>query len=250
MGIDRCDLALAFAVDTAITAGTVATVAVVTDDALVREAMSRRSIQVVSDGSAPGLNEAVRYAVAGLGRSPIAVLTADLPAMRAAELAEALRQGMAHPASFVADAEGTGTVLLMGRADRLRPGFGAESANRHRKAGFVELTGDWPGVRRDVDTVDNLLEAVALGVGPHTAKLLADTDGGLKVLSSNDHVSTLMREVRILDSCLTSREQWPLSTRIAWVVKSSATPVNAWHSVGRLSTSQGCGYCARANGSR
>jgi 2-phospho-L-lactate guanylyltransferase len=61
----------------------------------------------------------------------------------------------------------------------LRPRFGAGSALRHRAAGAHPLSGNWPGLRRDVDTEQDLREAVDLGVGAHTCELLAlCTKGG------------------------------------------------------------------------
>jgi 2-phospho-L-lactate guanylyltransferase len=36
----------------------------------------------------------------------------------------------------------------------------------------VELVGDWPSLHQDVDTVRDLVAAVALGVGRHTAEHL------------------------------------------------------------------------------
>lgn len=184
-GVDRTELALAFALDTAMTARSVTSVTVVCDDARIGAAMARESIDVTSDGAATDLNEAVRFVTAGLGRRPIAVLTADLPAIRSGELRDALRRGRGHATAFVTDAEGTGTVLLMGGADLLRPRFGSGSAERHRDTGAVELTGDWPGLRRDVDTLAHLRSATTLGVGPRTARLLSGIGPAMRAL---DHV--------------------------------------------------------------
>ena len=65
-----------------------------------------------------------------------------------------------------------------GAADaRWSPLFGTRSAQRHRASGAVELRGAWPGLRRDVDTEDDLCAALALGVGPHTRALLAPAGG-------------------------------------------------------------------------
>jgi 2-phospho-L-lactate guanylyltransferase len=36
------------------------------------------------------------------------------------------------------------------------------------------LHGDWPGLRHDVDTADDLAAVRALGTGPDTAALLAE----------------------------------------------------------------------------
>ncbi len=48
------------------------------------------------------------------------------------------------------------------------PATGSGSAERHRSYGAVELAAP-TGLRRDVDEFHELLEAQAIGVGPHTA---------------------------------------------------------------------------------
>ena len=55
---------------------------------------------------------------------------------------------------------------------RSRPAFGPALARAAPAAGAVELAGELPGLRRDVDDPADLDEAVALGVGPHTAAVL------------------------------------------------------------------------------
>ncbi|MGH3739210.1 MAG: 2-phospho-L-lactate guanylyltransferase, partial [Micromonosporaceae bacterium] len=47
------------------------------------------------------------------------------------------------------------------------------SARAHAAGGAVELHGDWPSLRRDVDTAADLSAAAALGLGVRTAGLLA-----------------------------------------------------------------------------
>jgi 2-phospho-L-lactate guanylyltransferase len=118
------------------------------------------------------LNAALRRAaeVAGSGRNR-AVLTGDLPALRPAELRDALRR--VETRSFVPDAAGTGTVLLAATAGvALDPHFGVDSAAAHAASGARLLAGDWPGLRRDVDTVADLHAVLALGAGPHTRAVL------------------------------------------------------------------------------
>ncbi|PWU44589.1 2-phospho-L-lactate guanylyltransferase, partial [Micromonospora globispora] len=39
-------------------------------------------------------------------------------------------------------------------------------------SGALPLTGDWPTLRRDVDTADDLATATRLGLGPRTAALV------------------------------------------------------------------------------
>jgi 2-phospho-L-lactate guanylyltransferase len=49
------------------------------------------------------------------------------------------------------------------------------SRSRHAAGGAVELDLDGiPGLRRDVDTPDDLRGAVALGLGPRSAPLAAE----------------------------------------------------------------------------
>jgi 2-phospho-L-lactate guanylyltransferase len=108
----------------------------------------------------------------------LAALTADLPALRAEELTEALRRAeeAAHSLgprvlarSFVADAAGTGTVLLAAPPGAvLEPRFGGNSAAAHVASGALPLAGAWPGLRRDVDTPADLAQALELGAGPRT----------------------------------------------------------------------------------
>lgn len=111
---------------------------------------------VVTDG--PDLNTALRDTmVAG----PVAVIPADLPALRTEELTEAL--ALCDVRSFVPDAEGTGTVLLAAPDGDLRPAFGPGSARIHESQGARRLDGDWPTLRRDVDTAADLAAVQALG---------------------------------------------------------------------------------------
>ena len=103
----------------------------------------------------------------------VAALSSDLPALRPAELTAALGAAAASPHAFVADVHGTGTTLLTAVGTPLRPRFGAGSAQAHRDDGALALDGEWPGLLRDVDALEDLRAAVGLGVGPATADLLA-----------------------------------------------------------------------------
>jgi 2-phospho-L-lactate guanylyltransferase len=146
-------------------------VVVVCDDPDVESAMKELGAQIVPDVPGGGLNAAVEHGTFDRNVPRFAV-TADLPALKPHELGEAL-QHVGRRAAFVPDAEGTGTVLLAApRRIGLRPRFGVGSAEAHRRAGALPLDGPWPGLRRDVDTADNLDEARLLGVGPHTESLM------------------------------------------------------------------------------
>jgi 2-phospho-L-lactate guanylyltransferase len=60
-----------------------------------------------------------------------------------------------------------------------RPMFGGASRARHASAGAVELFLDGvPGLRRDVDTPEDLRVAVALGAGFRTAAVAGQLPAG------------------------------------------------------------------------
>ena len=103
----------------------------------------------------------------------MALLSADLPALRPGASSDAaLAAAAGHGAAFVADASGTGTTLLATAPGRpVEPRYGRASAAAHRAAGAVELTGDWPSLRHDVDTAADLRTAAELGLGPATSAL-------------------------------------------------------------------------------
>ena len=183
------DLALAMLRDTAVAVLACAEVAellVVTDDPAAAGAAAALGARVVADRPDAGLNDAVRYAadtVAGPARYR-AGLTGDLPALDPAELGAALVAATAAGTrSYVADAAGTGTTLLSAPPGvALDPLFGVGSAAAHARSGAAALTGDWPGLRQDVDTAADLRTVLALGPGRHTRTLLRElgirADGG------------------------------------------------------------------------
>lgn len=167
----RRDLAVAFALDTmdavCATSG-VAEVVVVTGDPSVVERAAPLGCSVEPDRG--DLNRSLVAAAASLaGRrpelQPVAVC-ADLPALRPGDLAAAL--AATGTRAVVADTAGTGTTLLAAAPGvPLRPTFGPGSLVAHRLSGAVELPGA-PGLRRDVDTPEDLRAALSLGVGPST----------------------------------------------------------------------------------
>jgi 2-phospho-L-lactate guanylyltransferase len=130
----------------------------------------------VPDVADAGLNPALAHGATTVrARCPdtaLAALNADLPALRPEELARVLRAAARSPRAFLADAAGTGTTLLSAMpGQELAPHFGPRSSARHRASGAVEIV--LPGVqsvRQDVDTEADLETALALGVGPFTAR--------------------------------------------------------------------------------
>lgn len=182
LGLDgdvRRSLAEAFAQDTVaacLDAAAVAQVLVVTDDAHFSAVLGALGAGTLPDGVSDDLNGTLRQAAAEARRrwpdlTPVA-LCADLPSLRAADLDVVLaRVTLPHP-SFVPDAAGTGTTMYVAGHDEFDPRFGPGSRDAHLDAGADELADVPASVRRDVDDLDDLSAAVALGVGPHTAAVV------------------------------------------------------------------------------
>lgn len=171
-------LAVAFAWDTIAAAAAsplVQDVWVVTDAADLVPADAHH----LPDEGDGDLNQALARAAAAIRRTQpslgVAALCADLPALNPADLTEALKASGA-ARSFVADAAGTGTTLLIAPSDTdLDPAFGEGSAGRHADSGATPLTASLITLRLDVDTAEDLERARAVGVGDHTLRALAET---------------------------------------------------------------------------
>jgi 2-phospho-L-lactate/phosphoenolpyruvate guanylyltransferase len=184
-GPHRRALALAFAVDTvaaALACPDVAAVVVVTDEPDAADRLGAAGAVVVSDEPDAGLNPALVHGAAEATRrrpgGGVGALSADLPALRPAELSRALRAAPEDTACFVRDAQGSGTTLLLARRpQRFVPAFGAGSAAAHLRLGAHELDGADAGsgldsLRRDVDTAEDLRAAREMGLGPATEAVL------------------------------------------------------------------------------
>jgi 2-phospho-L-lactate guanylyltransferase len=159
----------------AIRADTLATIRAADDVARVLIVADKDGPEISLVQHSPGLNGALRdgwaHATQRWPGDGVVALVGDLPALRRAELTGALRQASERPRSFVRDADGTGTTLLAVTAGTaLHPQFGVGSAARHAGSGAVALDAG-PGLRQDVDTIDDLAVAVALGVGERTASI-------------------------------------------------------------------------------
>lgn len=175
----RRALAEAFALDTVavcVAARLVDRVLVVTDDVQIATAVAGLGATALPDGVSGDLNGTLRQAAAEAARRwpdlrPVA-LCADLPALRPTDLDETLaRVVTAHP-WFVPDAAGVGTTMYAASCAEFDPHFGLDSRQEHRLAGAHELTDVPASLRRDVDDLDDLRDAIVLGVGPHTAAVV------------------------------------------------------------------------------
>ncbi len=190
-GSRRPELALAMAADTVcavLSCPEVGQVLVVTSDEVVEGFLAPLGVAVVADDGPPagrdaprgeledGLNAALAHgARVAMRRWPgngIAALSADLPALRPAELSRALRAAaaVAGGAAFVADEQGIGTTLYAAAPGAVfQPMFGGASRRRHAAGGVCELLLEGiAGLRRDVDTPEDLRTAVTLGAGTRT----------------------------------------------------------------------------------
>lgn len=133
----------------------------------------------------PGLqlNDAVTWALdvvpADEETAGTAVVVADLPALRTSELGRVLAEAEVHDLSIVADRHGSGTTLVAaGAGSLLVTRFGPDSARQHVDAGATRLderlaVEPIAGLRCDVDTVEDLVEARSLGLGAATQALEA-----------------------------------------------------------------------------
>ena len=185
-------LALAFAADAvsaALSASRIAHAVVVTDDPRAAEVLGTLGATIVPDKPDAGLNAAFLFG-ATAARSEfgtemgIAASTADLPALRAAELDIALAHisSAAHISGtarhFIADAHDIGTTMLFAPpGTELNPRFGGPSRAAHTASGALELpAAGISSLRRDVDTAADLADALRLGVGPHTTEIWSARD--------------------------------------------------------------------------
>ena len=176
----RRALVEAFAVDTvtaALSSPLVDQVLVVTDDHRLAARLRDAGAHVVPDGVVDDLNGSlVQGAAEARRRWPnlaLAALCADLPSLRGTDLSHALTSAAEHDRCFVADRQGVGTTMVtaLPGADLILR-FGPGSREAHLADGMHELTEVGVGtVRRDVDTPEDLGEALALGVGPCTTQV-------------------------------------------------------------------------------
>lgn len=172
-------LALALVRDTAAAATatpTVRSVLVVTSDPTVADALAADGVATTPDLPDAGLNAAFAHGAELLlltdPHATVAALQSDLPALRPDSLAAALAEAGGRRA-FCADRQGTGTTLLVAApGGPLDPRFGPGSAAAHAASGAVPVGADLPTLRCDVDTAADLALAGAMGVGPHTCRVV------------------------------------------------------------------------------
>ncbi|MFL6123958.1 2-phospho-L-lactate guanylyltransferase [Actinophytocola sp.] len=169
----HADLVLALLLDTvtaAARAGGVRRVLVVCEDKRVLDALAGTGVECVDERGLPGLNAALTFGAEYLHTptGTVGALQADLPALRPAELSEAIAEADGRRA-YCADRPGTGTTLLLAApGEPLDPRFGPGSADAHAASGAVRVGTALPALRCDVDTEDDLAVAAGLGLGKFT----------------------------------------------------------------------------------
>ena len=148
-------------------------IVVVCEDERVPAALRGIDVECVDERGLPGLNEALGFGadlvLADDPSARVGALQADLPALRPAELAEALaEQGRV----FCADRVGTGTTLLVAAPGTpLDPRFGPGSAVAHAESGARQVGVLAASLRADVDTAEDLAVASKIGLGRRTSAL-------------------------------------------------------------------------------
>lgn len=178
LGDPTAELAFAFAQDTVSalldTAG-IDEVIVATGDPRVHTWSLAQGCIVVDDSTSPGLLPAI--AAASVVADPTrgrAVVLADLPCLTTEQVRCVLDLAEDGRPAFVADAAGTGTSMwLAGPSHPWDCRFGPDSRAAHRATGARDLVELHPDVdlrraRRDVDTAEDLHDALNLGVGSAT----------------------------------------------------------------------------------
>lgn len=177
----RRRLAEAFALDTAsacLTASSVGSVLAVTDDAGFSAELTAIGCVAIPDGVSDDLNGTLVQAAAEASRRwpdlvPVA-LTGDLPALRPSDLDAVLSSVPAGRPAYVSDADGVGTTLYTASVGDFAPRFGDGSRAAHDAAGALPVAGELATLRQDVDDLDDLRAAIALGLRPRTAAVVAE----------------------------------------------------------------------------
>jgi 2-phospho-L-lactate/phosphoenolpyruvate guanylyltransferase len=164
-------------------------VLVVSDQPALEAKLRREEIaaDVVSDSGHVGINSALSHGAMTLrhaGFTTVMACVGDLPALRPESVLLVLAASRAHQRSFVADASGIGTTILVAHDVELAPQFQGRSAAAHYASGAVSLSEEAFGspiadARRDVDTEADLAAAIGLGVGQATQALVDPETGRL-----------------------------------------------------------------------
>ena len=234
-GVDRADLALAMALDVitaSLSASRVNRVIAITNDQRARNAVNGLGADIVDDDPDAGLNPALEHAQAharSLGSVRVAAVSSDLAALTGAALDVVLGHINEDSRAFIRDASGEGTALLAAAGVPLHPNFGPDSAAAHARSGAIDLTDaaldlvstSRAGLRRDVDTIADLLDAQEIGVGHHTSAILASAI--LAEVSMRSHVSGGARVSELSHAGQATVRTWDETTGALTAVRDDGT---------------------------
>ncbi|WP_114424325.1 NTP transferase domain-containing protein [Nocardioides houyundeii] len=162
----------------ALDATAVGAVWVVTRDQQVAALVRELGALVVPEVGVSGLNAAAdlgrRAALDSRPHAPVGILVADLPLLRSADLDLAVAEFRSHGEPMrVSDHHDVGTTLLVqGPRDWPGIGFGGRSAELHLRLGYRPWAAAPDGLRRDLDTLDDL--ALVRARSDDTARTLRD----------------------------------------------------------------------------
>ncbi|MEO8106448.1 MAG: 2-phospho-L-lactate guanylyltransferase [Actinomycetes bacterium] len=147
-------------------------------DPLVPSPVAREAEVIVQPERLTSLDQALAWFAHTHAASSthLAIVVADLPALRPESMTSVLTDAARHHLAMVADASGTGTTILTTCSPaRLPTHFGAGSAAAHQAAGAALISGT-PDTQCDVDTTDDLDRAREIGLGPHMLALLSKSE--------------------------------------------------------------------------
>ncbi|QGN33091.1 2-phospho-L-lactate guanylyltransferase [Microlunatus sp. Gsoil 973] len=151
---------------------------VVSDDPTLSDQLASVGIDatVVAEPSPDGMNAALSFGdrlLRDRGCGRVLASVGDLPALTGEAVGDLLARTADLRRAFVPDHTGYGTTMLIAPAGELNPRFQGASAAAHSRSGAVPVEAIDPRLRSDVDAVDDLAAVIALGVGRHTARLVA-----------------------------------------------------------------------------
>ena len=180
----RRRLAWTMAVDTLTSLSiAVSRVVVISNQPALASRLARAGLQVdvQAEPARGGMNASLTHGaeiVQHAGFGVVLACVGDLPALRAESVRQVLRAARAVPRSFVSDASGVGTTMLIAsEGAALEPHFQGRSAAAHQAGGAVHLDADRLGgpladARLDVDSEVDLDTAIGLGLGAATGALV------------------------------------------------------------------------------
>lgn len=151
---------------------------VVSDDPTIEARLRQAGVpaQVLPEPTPDGMNAALRFGdqvLRDAGCTTVLGAVGDLPALTDAAVRDLLDRLTGVRRAFVPDHTGYGSTMLIARAGELDPRFQGASADAHRRSGAVPVDDPDPRLTSDVDAVDDLRAVIELGVGAHTASLVA-----------------------------------------------------------------------------